>query len=125
MSAAFRCYSAIVELEESMKVIDLRSIPAEELWKLFEVATAQLGNKLAAEKAKLQEREERLRKLQSVGIVINPDVRRPYPKVRPKYRNPRNPAETWTGRGKRPRWLMAELRSGEKLENFLIARPGE
>jgi DNA-binding protein H-NS len=108
-----------------MKVIDLRSIPAEELWKLFELATAQLGSKLAAEKAKLQEREERLRKLQSVGIVINPDLRRPYPKVLPKYRNPRNPAETWTGRGKRPRWLMAELRSGEKLENFLIARPGE
>jgi DNA-binding protein H-NS len=108
-----------------MKVIDLRSIPAEELWKLFEAATAQLGNKLAAEKAKLQEREDRLLKLQSIGIVINPDPRRPYPKVPPKYRNPKNPAETWTGRGKRPRWLTAELRSGEKLENFSIARSGE
>jgi DNA-binding protein H-NS len=108
-----------------MKVIDLRSISAEELWKLFEAATAQLGNKLAAEKAKLQEREERLLKLQSMGIVIGPDPRRPYPKVFPKYRNPKNLAETWSGRGKQPRWLTVELRSGAKLESFLIARPSE
>jgi DNA-binding protein H-NS len=108
-----------------MKVSDLGSISAEELWKLFEAATAQLGNKLAAEKAKLQEREERLLKLQSMGIVIGPDLRRPYPKVFPKYQNPKDLAETWSGRGKQPRWLTAELRSGAKLESFLIARPGE
>ena len=39
--------------------------------------------------------------------------RRPYPKVFPKYRNPKKPAETWSGRGKQPRWLTAQLRSGK------------
>lgn len=43
-------------------------------------------------------------------------------KVAPKYRNPANSKETWTGRGKQPRW-MAELTSkGKKVEDFLIKK---
>ena len=40
--------------------------------------------------------------------------------VEPRYRNKNNPEETWTGRGKQPRWLVAELEKGAKLEDFLI-----
>lgn len=40
--------------------------------------------------------------------------------VEPRYRNIHNAAETWTGRGKHPRWLVAELQKGAKLEDFLI-----
>lgn len=41
-------------------------------------------------------------------------------KVAPKYRNPDNPAETWTGRGKQPRWLAAQTASGRSLDEFTI-----
>jgi len=41
--------------------------------------------------------------------------------VAPKYRNPDNPSETWAGRGLKPRWLTAALKSGTKLEHFAIA----
>ena len=41
-------------------------------------------------------------------------------KVAPKYRNPANSTETWTGRGKQPRWLAAETGKGRKLDEFLI-----
>ena len=40
--------------------------------------------------------------------------------VEPRYRNTENSAETWTGRGKQPRWLVAQLEKGAKLEDFLI-----
>lgn len=40
--------------------------------------------------------------------------------VEPRYRNKENQEETWTGRGKHPRWLVAELEKGAKLEDFLI-----
>lgn len=41
--------------------------------------------------------------------------------VAPKYRNPKNPSETWSGRGRKPRWLTVALTSvGAKLEDFLI-----
>lgn len=41
-------------------------------------------------------------------------------KVAPKYRNPENPGETWAGRGLKPRWLTAALKSGKKLDDFII-----
>nr|WP_201723712.1 MULTISPECIES: H-NS histone family protein [Bradyrhizobium] len=37
----------------------------------------------------------------------------------PRYRNPKNSAETWSWRGKLPRWLSAQLRAGRKLADFL------
>ena len=40
--------------------------------------------------------------------------------VEPRYRNKNNPEDTWNGRGKQPRWLVAELEKGAKLEDFLI-----
>ena len=41
-------------------------------------------------------------------------------KVQPKYRDPANKAATWTGRGRQPLWLVAALKSGKKLDSFLI-----
>ena len=39
-------------------------------------------------------------------------------KVPAKYRGPEG--ETWAGRGARPRWLVAAIKEGKKLEDFLI-----
>lgn len=41
-------------------------------------------------------------------------------KVQPKYRNPDNPKETWSGRGNQPRWLAAFVAAGRKVEEFAI-----
>jgi DNA-binding protein H-NS len=41
-------------------------------------------------------------------------------KVPPKYRNPENADETWSGRGKQPRWLQAHTSKGRVLDDFLI-----
>ena len=41
-------------------------------------------------------------------------------KVAAKYRNPDNPAETWSGRGKHPKWMATAMASGRKPEDFLI-----
>jgi DNA-binding protein H-NS len=45
--------------------------------------------------------------------------------VAPKYRDPENPAETWAGRGLKPRWLAAALKSGKELEDFSIEASGK
>jgi DNA-binding protein H-NS len=39
-------------------------------------------------------------------------------KVAPKYRSPSG--ETWAGRGARPLWLVAAIKSGKRLDDFLI-----
>ncbi|MFX8285816.1 H-NS family nucleoid-associated regulatory protein, partial [Acinetobacter baumannii] len=38
----------------------------------------------------------------------------------PRYRSKTNSQDTWTGRGKQPRWLVAEIEKGANLEDFRI-----
>ncbi len=40
--------------------------------------------------------------------------------AKPKYRNPADHAQTWSGRGKRPRWFNAALAAGKKEKDLLI-----
>jgi DNA-binding protein H-NS len=103
-----------------MKPHDLESMSVEDLWSLHEFVASVLTRKISAEKTRL---DERLRQLDLGG---EPDqvkmsrVRRAYPQVFPKYRNPAKPSETWAGRGKQPRWLTAQHRSGKRLDDFRI-----
>jgi DNA-binding protein H-NS len=39
----------------------------------------------------------------------------------PQYRNPENPAETWSGRGARPAWVKAALAAGKTLEDLMFS----
>lgn len=41
-------------------------------------------------------------------------------KVAPKYRNPENANETWTGRGRQPKWVVEQLAKGKSLSNLEI-----
>lgn len=46
-------------------------------------------------------------------------------KVAPKYRDPSNPDNTWTGRGRQPLWLTALTDNGRNRDEFLIEKnPG-
>ncbi|MBR1168006.1 H-NS family nucleoid-associated regulatory protein [Bradyrhizobium sp. DASA03005] len=101
---------------------DWASMTTAELWRLYDEVTAVLSRRMTAEKAKL---EERLRKIEGTAASAQNGERprRPYPPVLPKYQNPKNPSETWSGRGKQPRWLKAQLRAGKKLNDLLIDRP--
>jgi DNA-binding protein H-NS len=41
--------------------------------------------------------------------------------VAPKYRDPKNPDNTWTGRGRMPRWMVAATKGGKSnKDDFLI-----
>lgn len=40
--------------------------------------------------------------------------------VAPKYAHPENPTLTWTGRGRKPRWVQENLDAGKSLEDLLI-----
>jgi DNA-binding protein H-NS len=116
-----------------MRKPDLAAMPFEELWRLHEEITKILSDKIVAEKREL---EDRLAKLNRVEIIREPESshplfmtdrapRRKYPKVLPKYCNPQAPSQTWSGRGKRPRWLVAALETGHRLDEFKIGNVEE
>jgi DNA-binding protein H-NS len=108
----------------SAKKLELEAMSLDDLWSLHEKISAILSTRIRAEK---QELEKRLAILgRGPGVLGQGDVRpmdvrsrRKYPPVLPKYRNPQT-FETWSGRGKRPRWLVAAMKSGHKIEEFRI-----
>jgi DNA-binding protein H-NS len=106
---------------KKMKPYDLQSMSLDELWSLYEFVSAALARKISAETARL---DRRLRQLGQGAVSHNvkkmSHARRHYPQVFPKYRNPAKPSETWAGRGRQPRWLTAQLKSGKQIDNFRI-----
>lgn len=115
----------LINVGAATKPSDFEIMSPDELWTLHEKITAALEKRLIADKTRL---EERLRQLKKRGEPnrSGTDVgasRRPYPPVLPKYKNPAQPFETWSGRGKQPRWLSAQLKSGKKLDAFRIKSP--
>jgi DNA-binding protein H-NS len=95
-----------------MKRAELDRMSTDDLWSLHAEVSQLLQQKIEQEKLQL---DERLKRLQAPV-----SGRRPYPPVSPKYRNPDHPSQTWTGRGKQPRWLVAQLKSGRRIEDFSL-----
>jgi DNA-binding protein H-NS len=110
-----------------MRKLDLEAMDFDELWLLHEELTKILAEKIRVEKRKLEQRLAQLNREEQIGEApVLPAQqkadrpRRKYPKVLPKYFNPSAPFETWSGRGKQPRWFVEALRSGHKLEDLRI-----
>lgn len=83
-----------------------RDMSTDELYELHTLVSQILAERLTKEKTRL---EERLRAVQ------------PHQAQRPAqamYRNPDNPSETWTGHGRRPRWITQQLSAGKRLEDL-------
>ena len=107
---------------------DLEAMQFDELWRIHEELTKFLSDRILADKRELEMRFAKLHQVEITGpssradlnLTAEPPSRRKYPKVLPKYYNPQSPSETWSGRGKRPRWLVAALETGHELDEFKI-----
>lgn len=45
---------------------------------------------------------------------------KPKKRAKPKYRNPANPEQTWSGRGRKPLWINEALTSGADITDLEI-----
>lgn len=107
--------------------INLDSLSPAELQALIKSAEAQMQSARKNQVLEVRTKIEGL--LKSAGLTID-EV---YPRrggqgskgfkaaVAPKYRNPENPAQTWSGRGKRPLWFSEALKKkGVTADSMLI-----
>jgi DNA-binding protein H-NS len=94
----------------------LKSMSIEKLVALKDQVEAALSSKVLEQRRALESSLSKLGRFQ--GGKSSKAARGGA--VAPKYRNPENPAETWAGRGLKPRWLTAAIKSGKKAEDFLI-----
>ncbi|MBD8900600.1 H-NS histone family protein [Rhodanobacter sp. DHG33] len=108
--------------------INLDSLSPTELQALIKSAEAQMDS---ARKNHVREVRAKIDGvLASAGLALS-DVyptrggkgaKGPKAAVAPKYRNPGNPAQTWSGRGKRPLWFNEALKKkGVTADSLLIA----
>ncbi len=96
---------------------NLASMSVNELRELREEISKRLEAKILAEKKML---ELQLNSLHPAKTNLK--VHRPYPPVVPKYANPNDPSQVWSGRGKQPQWVKEKLASGLALEDLSIGR---
>lgn len=104
-------------------MLKIKSMAFNELVKTKAKIDAEIELRAARERARLIEAIGRLRKAPAMKATAGASSR-PHAlkgkKLPPLFRNPKNRAETWAGRGNKPRWLAAALKAGRKLEAFAI-----
>ncbi len=102
--------------------IDLNSLSLKELKDLqSQVAKAIAGYEDRRKKELLAELDE-IAKAKGFTLAELTGVsagRKRSPSVA-KYANPANPADTWSGRGRKPRWFSEALAKGKKPEDMAI-----
>jgi DNA-binding protein H-NS len=103
-------------------IMNLKSMSIDKLSKLSEQVAAALNAKVIEERRAVQDQLSKLDRLAN-GSRGKGGRGAQRGAVAPKYRNPDNSAETWAGRGLKPRWLSAALKTGKKLEDFSITAP--
>jgi DNA-binding protein H-NS len=108
-----------------MKQTDLDRTTIDDLWALHSAIFRTLSEKIIAEKNLLERRLWALKPAASSEPQSRARERRPYPPVFPKFFNPEDPSQTWAGRGKQPRWLIEQLKSGRHVDDFRIQRAGQ
>jgi DNA-binding protein H-NS len=93
----------------------LKSMSIEKLMKLKSDVEATLAQKVSEQRHSLQQ------ELSKLGGYTTVKKARGGPRgsVAPKYRDPET-GEAWAGRGLKPRWLTAAMKSGKSLEAFAI-----
>jgi DNA-binding protein H-NS len=93
-----------------------------------ELVEAQDAIEAALAKRKEEERSEVKRKLAELAKESGFEVTELFGGRRggkraasgAKYRNPKDTSQTWSGRGRKPNWLVEAVKQGAKLQSFEV-----
>ncbi len=105
--------------------MNIQELETAEIIRLITELNAELKSRAKAEKkqliAEIQEKAEGLN-IPVLALLeeANKLAKRRTSLVKPKYCNPDNEAERWTGRGRQPKWVVSQLEKGKTLEDMLI-----
>lgn len=105
--------------------VDLNGLSIPQLRKLIQDAEKEIGRKEQVQVREVRSKMEEL--ASSVGMSLEEVITfggRPRKSGRSsgvvRYRNPANPDQTWSGRGKQPNWLKEALEKGASKEDFAV-----
>jgi DNA-binding protein H-NS len=102
--------------------IDVNSMDLKDLKELQSRVTKAIASfEDRKKKVAIAELEERARAMGfSLAELTGSAPTRKRTPVVPKYANPSDHSETWSGRGRKPRWFAAALKSGKSAQDMAI-----
>src|SRR5690606_18511446 len=103
-----------------MADLDLNTMSLNELRQLLKDVDRAIDQYDSRRKAEARTRVEQIAK--DFGFSLGELVQAAQEKSVsiPRYRHPENPELTWSGRGRKPRWIIEALNSGQSLDKFTI-----
>lgn len=107
--------------------VDIKNLNHNQLADLIAKAQARQGEMSKERITKVREQIQAI--LKKEGLTLDEvfpsrgaaKSKRAGTTVAAKFRDPANPENTWSGRGKRPRWFNDALKAGKKEKDLLIA----
>jgi len=106
-----------------MNKINLNKVPLSELIRIEKEIPKVIAKLKKAEKKALKKKIAALAAESGFDLKELLDNNSPVnrrKKVPPKYQNPNNNTQTWTGRGRKPKWIEEHLNNGGSLDDLLI-----
>lgn len=105
-----------------MSTIDYDKFDRSDLLNIMKEIPLELKKRDKSMKKELREKMHKLAEEAGYSlddIIVGTKVK-PTKKAAPKYQNPEDDSVTWTGRGRKPLWIIAALESGLSLEDLAI-----
>ncbi|MDX1655331.1 MAG: H-NS histone family protein [Candidatus Competibacteraceae bacterium] len=116
-------------MSKAIEEINLEDYNVDQLNELVKKAQKEMENKEKQRLSQVRSEMERLAStlgMSAADVVLGADKKKKSriaaassAKV-VKYRNPADPTQTWSGKGKRPNWLNEALTKCHKLEEFSV-----
>lgn len=102
--------------------ISLSQLSYAELKELKKKVDSEIDSRAHEEKIKAKKQIVELARMHGFTVeeVLAKGLRGSRKTVEAKYRDPRNPQNTWTGRGRKPRWVVDLLAMGKKIQDLEI-----
>lgn len=108
--------------------VEWEQMPTKELEKLIADAQVELLRREEEQRQKVFEKMKKLADSVGISFRVTEKTKKSRKKkpslgatLPPKYRNPENSEETWTGRGRKPPFIKSAEERGEDIEQFRIA----
>jgi len=103
-----------------MNDLDLNGMSLTELKQLFKDVEKAIDGFESRRKAEARAKAEEAAKQYGYSLSQLIEAATQRPAAAPKYAHPENPELTWSGRGRKPSWIIEGLDAGKSLEDFAI-----
>lgn len=101
--------------------VNLSNMSIDQLQDLIKDAESTIRKKQREQRSEVIQQMRQLASTIGVSVEITTTgPKKKKTKSAPKYRNPKNSSQTWTGRGPQPKWFKDAIAAGKKSDDMLI-----